>query len=83
MAETKNKVLHKKSVQKGLVPTGNTLDYGEVAVNYNNEEPFLSIRTDDNNYVKFLSEKKINEIETTISENSQTIAQALLDLDGG
>ena len=60
-----NKVIHKRSIQKGLLPSGTTLDYGEIAVNYNSGEPFLSIRTTESgktntDYVKFIDEAAID-----------------------
>ena len=71
MAENKHKILHKKSVQKGVKPSGTTLDYGEIAVNYNEESPFLSIRTSgttNENYVKFIDEGAVDEKVKTVSD---------------
>ena len=50
------KLVHKKSNQPLKAPTGATLDYGEIAVNYNVESPFLSIKNSDNTYSKFSSD---------------------------
>ena len=60
-----NKVLHKKSVKLNSIPSGTTLDYGEIAVNYNEQSPFLSIRTSGattENYVKFIDETAISDL---------------------
>ena len=50
------KLVHKRTNQALKVPTGATLDYGEIAVNYNVESPFLSIKNSDNTYSKFSSD---------------------------
>lgn len=50
------KLVHKRSNQALKAPTGATLDYGEIAVNYNVESPFLSIKNSDNTYSKFSSD---------------------------
>ena len=44
----------KRSAELGKTPTAEQLDYGEVALNYNAEEPFLSIK-DSNNIQKIPS----------------------------
>jgi hypothetical protein len=77
----KNKVLHKRSNVEGKMPEGNILDYGEIAINYNANEPFLSIKvsgsTDGTEYVKFSSDDVIfNEI----IENEKITAAALTSL---
>ena len=54
------KVLHKRSTSNNL-PTGETLKQGEIAVNYSNADPFLSIRKEDGSYVRISSDEKWNE----------------------
>ena len=76
-----NKVIHKRSIKKGSLPTGTTLDYGEIAVNYNSIDPFLSIRTTENgktdcNYAKFIDETAI---DTKLNDKLKTIQN---DIDG-
>ena len=81
MAENKNnKVIHKRSVKPGSLPTGSTLDFGEIAVNYNSSEPFLSIRTTvsgqtDITYAKFIDEASINDKLSKKSDSSHTHSQ--------
>lgn len=77
MAEKKNILLHKRSVQQGVQPSGTTLDYGEIAVNYNVNDPFLSIRTTatgktDQTYAKFIDESAINDKLSKKSDTSHT-----------
>ena len=77
MAEKKNVLLHKRSVQQGVQPSGTTLDYGEIAVNYNVNDPFLSIRTTatgktDQTYAKFIDESAINDKLSKKSDTSHT-----------
>ena len=45
----------KRSAELGKTPTAEQLDYGEVALNYNAEEPFLSIKDSNNNIQKIPS----------------------------
>ena len=65
------KLLHKRSIVQGNPPTGTTLDFGEIAVNFNELEPFLSIRTSgvtsDKEYVKFPSQKELDKLENSIN----------------
>lgn len=42
----------KRSAELGKTPTAEQLDYGEVALNYNAEEPFLSIKDSNNNNIQ-------------------------------
>ena len=39
------KVKFKKSVIQGKKPSSNSLEYGEIAINYNAKTPFLSFQT--------------------------------------
>lgn len=48
----------KRSAELGKTPTAEQLDYGEVALNYNAEEPFLSIK--DNNIQKIPSTQTVD-----------------------
>ena len=58
-------MLHKKSNVFGRVPSASTLGFGEIAVNYNEKEPFLAIKTsgETNNFevVKISSDKIIEQ----------------------
>ena len=61
------KVLHKRSTS-GKLPTSTTLDYGEIAVNYSNADPFLSIRKEDGSYVRISSDEKWNEAVANVDK---------------
>ena len=62
------KVLHKRSKIDGKIPTGATLDYGEIGVNYSNADPFLSIRKEDGSYVRISSDEKWNEAVSDVDK---------------
>lgn len=49
----------KRSAELGKTPTAEQLDYGEIALNYNAEEPFLSIK-DSNNIQKIPSTQTVD-----------------------
>ena len=75
-----NKIIHKRSIKPGSMPTGSTLDFGEIAVNYNSSEPFLSIRTTvsgqtDMTYAKFIDENGINDKLSKKSDSTHTHSQ--------
>ena len=62
------KVLHKKSAVKGKSPDNSVLGYGEIAVNYNSEDPFLSIRKSDDSVVRISSDEKWNEAVANVDK---------------
>ena len=63
-------LIHVKSHVAGKAPSASTLNYGEIAVNYNSETPAIYIRDDDDNVVKFVSEPYFNKIVGTgVTEN--------------
>ena len=63
-------LVHVKSSVADKAPSASTLDYGEIAVNYNSETPALYIRDDEDNIVKFIAEPYFNKIVGTgITEN--------------
>lgn len=70
------------SVIKELSPE--SINFGEIAVQYAAEEPLLYIKDSDGNIVKFLDSNKINEyiedIYSAITMDEYTIAFALNDL---
>ena len=68
-----NKVIHKRSSTKGQLPTGSTLECGEIAVNFNSEAPFLSIKDNKNVYRKFIDETAVNDkITTEVNKKANT-----------
>ena len=86
------KLIHKHSNVQGKLPSGNTLEHGEIAVNYNSTEPFISIRKDDNEYVRFIDESAVDakiknandaiqNLEKEMLDNEEVVASALTDLD--
>ena len=86
------KVFHKRSSVLGQMPTGDTLSHGEIAVNFNSAEPFLSIKDSEGKYVKFSSDEaylqgdkvlsdKYDELYALVDENEEITAQALTNLD--
>ena len=50
---SKLRLLHKKSNVQGKVPTQDQLEYGELAINYYNENPQIFIKDSSNNVVSF------------------------------
>lgn len=45
MIETKERFVKlKRSAELGKMPTAEQLDYGQIAINYNAEYPFLTIK---------------------------------------
>ena len=45
-------LVHKKSATKNKVPAATAITYGEIAVNYNAENPFLSIKDSNDNIIR-------------------------------
>lgn len=65
----RQQVIHINSAQKGALPSPDVLAKGEIAVNINSEEPFLSIHTDDDSIVKISAD---NVLETKFDEKYAT-----------
>ena len=72
-----NKVIHKRSTVKGQLPTGSTLEHGEIAVNFNSQDPFLSIKDSDGTYRKIIDETAINDKLSKKSDSTHTHSQYL------
>lgn len=65
------KVKHIRSSQFGKSPSASTIDYGEIAINYNSESPALYIKDNLDNIVPFVSEPYFEKIVGTgITEDS-------------
>ena len=71
----KAKLIHIKSKQRGAdnntpkLPTSDQLQYGELAINYGDGIETIAIRNENDEIVKFISEKKIHEyIEKRVQE---------------
>lgn len=63
-------LVHVKSAVPDKAPSASTIEYGEIAVNYNSETPALYIKDDEDNIVKFISEPYFTKIVGTgITEN--------------
>ena len=89
-------LVHVKSHVLDKAPSAETLNYGEIAVNYNVDSPALYIRDDEDNIVKFISEPYFEKIVGTgitdtdeeifipisevIKEDEEVVAAALNDL---
>lgn len=89
-------LVHVKSNVLDKAPSASTINYGEIAVNYNADSPALYIRDDDDNIVKFISEPYFEKIVGTgvtendgetftplseiIQQDEETIAAAFNDL---
>ena len=78
----------KRSAELGKTPTAEQLDYGEVALNYNAEEPFLSIKDSNNNIQKIPSiqtvDNKLQSYATTAYTETTYIKQTdKIIIDGG
>lgn len=54
------KVINKNSKKIDAIPDASDIGYGEIAVNYNAENPKILIKDNNNSIVGFLSEKQIN-----------------------
>lgn len=67
-------LVHVKSNVLDKAPSASTLNYGEIAVNYNADSPALYIRDDEDNIVKFISEPYFEKIVGTgITENGSEV----------
>ena len=67
-------LVHVKSNVLDKAPSASTINYGEIAVNYNADSPALYIRDDDDNIVKFISEPYFEKIVGTgITENESEV----------
>lgn len=89
-------LVHVKSNVLDKAPSASTINYGEIAVNYNADSPALYIRDNDDNIVKFISEpyflkivgtgvtendsETITPISEIIQQDEETVAAALNDL---
>ena len=61
-----SKILNIRSVVKDKVPSSDQLELGQIAINANSENPFMSTLTDTGEVVKFPSEKAI---DATVKES--------------
>ena len=84
-------ILHKKTAVANKVPSASTINYGEIAINYNDTTPGLFIRTDQDNIERFVSGKEFDAVVGTgfgtggtiteiIEEDEKLIAAAANDL---
>ena len=63
-------LVHVKSHVLDKAPSASTINYGEIAVNYNADSPALYIRDDEDNIVKFIAEPYFEKIVGTgVTEN--------------
>lgn len=88
MAENKYTILHLRSsgvtgvdlydvenyTYEGNRPEPDSLEYGELAVNYNSEDEVLMIKNDEGEIVAFINEKKFN-------NSIDSLVKAIISLD--
>lgn len=90
-------LVHAKSSVLGKAPSAETINYGEIAVNYNADSPALFIRDNEDNVVDFIARPYFEKIVGTgvtendgetitplteiIQQDEITIAAAMNDLD--
>jgi len=67
MAKSKIKAQHYRSSVKGRKPAATDMDYGELAINYNHEDPSIIIKGDDNTLIEFNPDRPhfIGEVDPT------------------
>ena len=65
-------VLHKKSAVSGKTPTAAQLEYGEIAVNYNADTPFVSFKNSEDSIVKIVPADNVTAL-TVDNANQQII----------
>ena len=89
-------LVHVKSNVLGKAPSAETINYGEIAINYNADSPALYIRDDEDNVVDFIARPYFEKIVGTgvtendgvtitplseiIEQDEQTVSAALNDL---
>ena len=87
MAEKKTKILFKRSSVPDRVPSANTLDYGEIALNYasGTGKSFISLKKANSEIAQFM-EKDYNDANyankafvDTIDANLETLRQDVID----
>ncbi len=68
------KVINKNSKKaNNHEPSASTMTYGEIAVNYNSDNPRLLIKDSSNKIVGFPSEKQVNSQFTTVNNTINNI----------
>ena len=61
---------HVRTATANKAPSASTINYGEIAVNYNHDTPAIYIKDNQNNIVKFISEPYFEKIVGTgVTEN--------------
>ena len=79
----KQTLIHIHSSEEGKVPSASTIDYGEIAVNYNSKNPFLSFKDNEDNVVKVSTDDWVNEKFATLdglNEVAVTTSESLTSL---
>lgn len=70
-------LVHRKSSVAGKVPSASTINYGEIAVNYNDAEPTLFIRTNEDRIESFVPTSKFEDIVGDGFESGKTITEVI------
>ena len=64
----RQELIHIHSSVEGKVPSASTIKTGEIAVNYNSKNPFLSFKDSENNVVKVSTDDWVNENFVTLGD---------------
>lgn len=67
-------IKHSNALNK--IPT--TLEYGELAINYNSEQPMLCIKTDDGNIIDLIRYNDIYTKSETDAKIQSTIDESII-----
>ena len=80
----RQKLIHIHSSVEGKVPSASTIETGEIAVNNNSKNPFLSFKDSANNVVKVSTDDWVNENFATLDDLDEvalTTSASLTSLD--
>ena len=81
---TRQELIHIHSAVKDKVPSATSIKAGEIAVNYNSNNPFLSFKDSANNVVKVSTDNWVNENFATLDDLDEvafTTSASLTSLD--
>lgn len=81
---TRQELIHIHSAVKDKVPSASSIKAGEIAVNYNSNNPFLSFKDSANNVVKVSTDNWVNENFATLDDLDEvalTTSASLTSLD--
>ena len=79
----RQKLIHIHSQVEDKMPSASTINYGEIAVNYNSKTPFLSFKDNEDNVVKVSTDDWVNENFATLDDLDEvafTTSESLISL---